>query len=262
MKKTADFEKLLIEYIEKKKIKKVLERIQDYTDDSDKIPQDNVQNIVQALFNISDNLPKEETGFFGIDSDMEIMRIIFQLFKREKDLNKNYEFLKNTIPLSKGIFGPIQKISLETPRDDKEKNREPLLPEDKLPELQKLCIKKIEEIEKEKLLKHKNFLYILYRWKEWGEEKDWKQFISDIQDDEKLFWLFLKNFISESKSQTMGDYGYKINKKFNHDSLKTFVDIDEIKNKLEELKKDSKIYNEHKEVIDLFFANPEREVNK
>jgi len=256
---TEEFEKLLNEYIKKKKIKKVLERIQDYTDDSEKIPQDSFQNIVLALFNISDNLPKEETGFFGIDSDMEIMRIIFQLFKRENNNEKNYEILKNTIPLSKGISGPIQKISLETPRDDKEKNREPLLNEDKLPELQKLCIEKINSIEKGTLLKHKSFLYILYRWKEWGEEKDWKQFISDIQADKKLFWLFLKNFISESKSQTMGDYGYKINKKFNHDSLKTFVDIDEIKNKLKESKKDSKLYNEHKEVIDLFFANPESE---
>lgn len=259
MEKTEDFEKLLIEYIDKKKIKKVLERLQDYTDDSEKIPKDNLQNIVQALFNISDNLPKEETGFFGIDSDMEIMRIIFQLLKRENDKEKNYEILKNTIPLSKGVFGPIQKISLETPRDDKEKNREPLLDEDKLPELQKLCIEKINSLEKETLLKHKSFLYILYRWKEWGEEKDWKQFILDIQNDEKTFWLFLKNFISESKSQTMGDYGYRINKKFNHESLKTFLDPDEIKKKIEEAKNNPEIYNENKEAIDLFFSENEAE---
>tara|TARA_R110002050_G_scaffold6037_3_gene25792 strand:- start:2414 stop:4681 length:2268 start_codon:yes stop_codon:yes gene_type:complete len=259
MSKTDEFEKLLNEYIEKKKIKKVLERIQDYTNDSEKIPQVHFQNIVQVLFNISDNLPKEETGFFDIDSDMEIMRIIFQLFKRDNDKEKNYEVLKNTIPLSKGIFGPIHKISLETPRDDEEKSREHLLEEDKLLELQKLCIEKINSTEKERLLRHKNFLYILYRWKEWGAEKDWKPFISDIQNDEKLFWLFLKNFISESKSQTMGDYGYKINKQFNHESLITFLEPDEMKKKIEEAKNKPEIFNENKEVIDLFLSEKKNE---
>ena len=109
------------------------------------------------------------------------------------------------------------------------------------------------------MLEHKNFLSILYRWKEWGEEKDWKQFISDIQADEKLFWLFLKNFISESKSQTMGDYGYKTNKKFNHESLKTFLEPDEVKKKIGEAKNNPEIYNENTEVIDLFLSDKKDE---
>lgn len=64
MSSIEELEKLLNEYIEKNKIKKVLERIQYYTNDSERIPQDCFQNIVQALFNISDSLPDEETGFF------------------------------------------------------------------------------------------------------------------------------------------------------------------------------------------------------
>jgi predicted KAP-like P-loop ATPase len=256
---TDEFEKLLNEYIKNKKIKKVLERIEDYTDDPEKIPQDNFQNIVQALFNISDILPKEETGFFSIDSDMEIMRIILQILKRENNKNKNYEILKNTISLSKGIFGPIQKISLETPREDREKNRELLIEDTKLAELQKLCVEKINDTEKETLLKHKKFLYILYRWKEWGEEKNWKQFISDIQNDEKLFWLFLKNFISESKSQSMGDYAYKIKKKFNYEDLQIFLDINKVSKKIEQSKDNPEIYDKNKETIDLFLSKTEQE---
>lgn len=253
MKKTEDFEKLLIENIEKKKIKKILERMQDYTDDLEKIPQDNVQNIVQALFNISDKLPKEETGFFVIDSDIEIMRVIFQLLRREKDDEEKYKILKSTINNSKGVFGPVYKIALESQRHEKDKKEDFLLKEDKLKELQQICVTKIRNLEKEVLLKHKSFLYILYRWKEWGEEKDWKQFISDIQDDEKLFWLFLKKFIREIRSQGLGDYGYKIKKEFNCESLKEFVSLDEVKNKIEEYKKDLEVYHKNKEIIDLFF---------
>jgi hypothetical protein len=259
MSATDEFEKLLNEYIEKKKIKKVLERIQGYTNDSEKFPQDRFQDIVQALFNISDNLPMEETGFFGIDSDVVITRIILKLFKRENDKQKNYKILRDTIPQSKGIFGPIQIISLETPRDDEERNHELLLEEGKLQELQKLCIDKIKNTEKEKLLRHKNFLFILYSWKEWGIKKEWKKFISDIQKDEILFWLFLKKFISESKSQIGGDYGYRVNKKFNHESLETFLESDEIKKRIEESKGNSRIYNENKEVIDLFLRDKKDE---
>ena len=253
MSTTDEFENLLNKYIEKKKIKKVLERIQDYTNDSERIPQARFQDIVQGLFNISDNLPKEETGFFGIDSDMEIMRIIFQLFKRESDKQKNYEILRDTIPQSKGIFGPIHEIAIKEQGSEKDKDIQ--IPNDKLPELQQLCVARIKNTPKEELLKHKSFLSILYRWKEWGEEKDWKQFISDIQADEKLSWLFLKNFISESKSQTMGDYGYRVNKKFNHESLKIFLESDKIEKKIEEAKSNPEIYNENKEVIDLFLSD-------
>lgn len=257
MNKTDEFEKLLNEYIQEKKIKKVLERIQDYTDDLKKIPENNLQNIVQALFNISDNLPKEETWFFGIDSDMEIMRIIFQLFKRENNKEKNYEILKKTIPLSKGIYGPIYEIAIKEQWSEKDKDIQ--IPYDKLSELKQLCVTKIINLRKEELLGHNNSLSILYRWKEWWEEKDWKQLILDIQTDEKLFWLFLKNFISVSKSQTMWDYGYKINKKFNHESLKEFIDPEEIKKIIKEAKNNSEIYNENKEVIDLFFSENESE---
>ena len=251
------FEKIIREYINKGKIRKVLQRIQDFTEDKNRISQENAKNVVKALFNISDDLPEEKIGMWDFGVDMDLMRIIYQLLKREADKNKNFELLKEVIPLSKGIFGPVQKVSLESSRKEKGKDSsEFIVPEDKIEELQKLCLEKIKGSSTDDLIKHKNLLYILYRWKEWDEKEKWKEFIKEIIDDNVKLLSFMAKFVSETKSQTIGDYGFKVIKKFNYKSLVNFVDLTEIKTKLEGIKKqNSKSYKHNKQEIDLFLDN-------
>lgn len=252
-----NFEKILREYNEKKKIRKVLQRIQDFTSDQNRISQDNAKNVTKALFNISDDLPEEKVGMWDFGIDMDLMRIIYQLLKRETNKDKNFEMLKETIPPSKGLFGPVQKVSLESSRKEKGKNSDEfIVPEDKIEELQKLCLEKINGTNTDDLLKHKNLLYILYRWKEWDKENKWEKFIKEIENDNQKLLLFVAKFISESKSQTIGDYGVRVVKKFNYKSLSDFLDLEQIKTKLEEIKKqNSAEYSNNKESINLFLDN-------
>ncbi|MFH1188255.1 MAG: hypothetical protein V1652_00215, partial [bacterium] len=106
------------------------------------------------------------------------------------------------------------------------------------------------------LLKHKNLLYILYRWKEWDKEEKWKEFIKEVTDDDAKLLLFTAKFVSETKSQTIGDYGGKITKKFNYKSINDFIDLEEMKKKLEEIRKqDNELYKSNKESTDLFLDN-------
>lgn len=252
-----EFEKILREYIDKRKFRKVLQRIQDFTGDQNRISQDNAKNVVKALFNISDDLPEEKIGMWDFGADMDLMRIIYQLLKRETDKNKNYELLKEAISSSKGIFGPVQKVSLESSRKEKGKGSDEfVVPEDKIEKLQNLCLKKIKGSSTDNLLKQKDLLYILYRWKEWDKEEKWKIFIKEIVNDDKKLLLFTTKFVSETKSQTMGDYGVRITKKFNYKSLCDFIDLAKIKLKLEEMKKqNSELYENNIETIDLFLDN-------
>ena len=85
------FEKIICKYIDKGKIRKLLQRIQDFTDDQNRIPQDNAKNVVKVLFNISDDLPEESIGMLDFGIDMVLMRIIYKLMKRETDKQKNFE---------------------------------------------------------------------------------------------------------------------------------------------------------------------------
>lgn len=252
----ADFEKVLREYLKNKKIRKVLQRMQDYTDDLEKLPNSNAENIVQALFNISDELPEEKIGMFDFGADMDLIRIIYQILKRESDKNRNYEILKKTIPSSKGLSGPVQKISLESSRKEKGRNtNEFVIPEDKIREMQEICLQKIISW-KDKLLLNRQLIYILYRWKEWDKEEKWREFISEIIADNEKMLIFLEKYISETRSHTIGDYGVKRINKFNYKSLENFAELNAVKLKLESIKRENiDLYKKNKKVIDLFLDN-------
>lgn len=130
------------------------------------------------------------------------------------------------------------------------------MPEDKIEELQKLCLEKIIGSSTDDLIKNKNLLYILYRWNDWDKEEKWKELIKEITDDGVKLLLFIAKFVSETKSQTFGDYGVKVTKKFDYKSLGDFVNLTNIKQKLEEMKKqDSELYKNNKETIELFLDN-------
>ena len=251
-----EFEKILRNYMEKKKIRKVLQKIQDYTDNQSLIPQSNAKNIVQSLFNISDDLPEEKIGIYDFGADMDLMRIIYQILKREGDKNNNFEILKETIQLSKGLCGPVQEISLESPKKDKDKiSKEFVVPEDKIEELQKLCLEKINSWQ-DKLLEQNEFIYIMYRWREWDKEQKWKGFIDNILGDDNKLLAFMDKFVNEIISQTIGDYGVRRIKKFNYKSLGDFVELDNIKSKLEKVKSENNdLYKKNKQMIDFYLGN-------
>jgi predicted KAP-like P-loop ATPase len=253
-----EFEKILREYIEINKIRNVLQRIQDYTEEKRFIPQSNVKNVVQALFNISDDLPEEKIGMFDFGSDMDIMIIIYQILKRESDKNNNFKILKETIPLSKSLYGPVQKVSFESPKKDEDKgSRDNVVPKDKIEELQKLCLDKIKSWQdKDRLLEQNKLIYIMYRWKEWDQEPKWKVFIDNILDDDDKLLTFVDKFVTEIRSQTIGDYGVMRIKKFNYKSLENFAELDFIKKRLEKVKTENNdLYEKNKEIIDFYLGN-------
>lgn len=254
----VEFEKILRKYIEKKKIRKVLQKIQDYTDNQSFIPQSNAKNVVQSLFNISDDLPEEKIGIYDFGADMDLMRIIYQILKREGDKNNNFEILKETIRLSKGLYGPVQEISLESPKKDKDKDKvskEFVVPEDKIEELQKLCLEKINSLQ-DKLLEQNEFIYVMYRWREWDKEQKWKGFVDNVLGDDNKLLAFIDKFVTETISQTIGDYGFRKIKKFNYKSLGDFVELNNIKARLDKVKNENNdLYEENKQMIDLYLEN-------
>lgn len=252
------FETILREYIEKNKLRKVLQRMQDFTREQTHISQGNVKNIILALFNISDDLPEEEVGMWGSEIEMDSARIIYQLLIREPDKNKNFEILKEAIFDSKALFGPIYEVSLQSSKEDKGNNSDDLiLTKEKLGILQKLCVKKINSTSINDLLEHKELPSILYIWKEWDKKgKKWISFIEEILKDDQNLISFISKFVSKSKKQIMGDYGYRTEKKFKYKELNSFINLKQIKQRLEKVKATkTNLYVNNKAVLDLFLGN-------
>jgi predicted KAP-like P-loop ATPase len=250
------FEKIMRDFMKKGKVRKVLERMEDYTGDAARIPENVYPTVVQTLFNISDGLPKDRQGMFDFGSDIQCARIIYQLM-RGKDKGSNFNILRDAAKNSTGLYGPIYMVSLEQEGNEKEKRDLVIVEDDKLKELAKICLEKIKEHRTAgTLITNKSFLSILYRWKNWSATDDWKKYAEEITVSDQGLFDFMKHFISESYSQTFGDYVGKKKKSFDYEGLNKFISADQVKVRLEELKKsNSQSYLDNQEMINMFLDN-------
>ena len=241
-------------HIAKETIRSVLERLQNFTDDPASIPEEQIENLVVALFDISDELPTEPRGVFDIGADMDIMRIVTQLLKRTNDSKKNCEVLSSAIRRTRGFLGPIRKVGIEGQRAEKE-TAESLVDENCLKTLQELCARKLETASDSVLRKHHSLLLLLYRWRDWAPQS-LTEFVEKQQAEDSLLLEFVEGFIGKSMSQGMGEHGFKVTKAFNYKALADFLNLEEAKVRLETIKREKPaLYRLHNESVDMFLKN-------
>ncbi|AIQ46493.1 hypothetical protein R70723_11900 [Paenibacillus sp. FSL R7-0273] len=219
-----EFEPVLRSYMDKGKILKVLRDIQNYTSGFDDIPAANNAPVIEALFNISDELPLGKTSVFDFSPDMNIVRIIHQLFMRQKENKEfNFETLKSTMIASKTLYAPVHYVSIISSPESARVNNESIFESSHILELQKFCVEKILEFdENNKLHNEVRLEYILYRWKEWDNEQRWMNFIDKTESNISMLVQFIKHFY-----RTMGSF-----KHVDFNSLSNFIDIESIFTKL------------------------------
>jgi predicted KAP-like P-loop ATPase len=192
--KIDEFEEQLNIYIRNNKIKKILQKILEFTGDKEIIPQTNIKNILQALYNISDDLPDDRENKSEIGINILLSQVDHQLLKRgNKD--ENFKLLKEIIKSSKGIFGPVQIISNELSiiKENKDLSLSNIH-EDNIEELKIICLEKIIE-NKDNLLNSNFFLFKLYRWREWDKEGSLYQYLDSILKNDDDMCKFLSKFI-------------------------------------------------------------------
>lgn len=255
------FEQELRKYLSNRKIRKVLERLQDFTSGTEAIPEQHISNVVQALFNISDELPQEKTSMLDIGASMHVMRITYQFGKRLNNPHQYKDIISNAVRNSKSLQGPVEFVALETPRKDSQKEYY-TVPNEAIGELQQACVEKIIEFEsQDKLMSHPNLLGILYHWKEWDSLGHWKVFIEKITKSDRYLLGFLQKFVYDQESQTIGDYAVKKKRQFNYAGLKGLMELKSVRIRIESIRESNKeLSEEFKEVIDLFFVGIDIEV--
>ncbi len=247
-----DFETEIRKYIESKRIRKLLKKMLSYTSDTELIPSTNYENIILALFNVSDILPETEDSMWDFGIDMDLQRVIFHLLKNIKDKKANNELISKLIPLSQGIIGPIKFVSLETPKKDEAKDESKfILDTSNITELQTLCVEKLNKAKFNILIEHKDLAYILFTWKEWGDNTDLSKFLENAEKPKNLKYI-IKAFISTTRSQGMSDYSYKKTQNFIKKNFEVFYKYDVVKEKVLKLKN---LDEESKKIVDLFL-NP------
>jgi len=242
--------KLILEDLQKNnKLRLMLERLTDYTGSEKYLPLKNSIELIQAIFNISDYISSEREFMSDPGPNWEIMKIIYQILKRNQDKHRNYEILKETIINSESLSGPIETVF----EINREENIESILFESDYEDLRLLCIEKIRKFKYEgKLLENPNFNRIIYSWKEWDDSEECQNFVNDIIETDEGLIKFISKFTNTVFTQE-GMYLESKSLTFKYKCLKVFINLETTKFRLETLRSTKDIkYLENKNLIDLF----------
>ena len=214
------------------KLSVFLERMEDYTS---KIPQDHIPFIIETFFDIGDELiiPEDEgKGFLSWRNDIRMGRIIWQLLWRYNDKNKRFEILKNAFENGKAISMMVKELISFWKQHGKyggtkKSDKDILLDENHLETLQEIVLDKIKEAVKEgKLLNTPLLSSILYRWKEWENEGEVRDWVSNVVASDEKLPIFLSKFLQKTSSETITDRVAKI---------QDFVDLDVLEKRCKEV---------------------------
>ncbi|GHT14876.1 hypothetical protein AGMMS49571_11240 [Endomicrobiia bacterium] len=199
--------------------------------------------ISESINKMLDSYPKDSAQF-----------IMNQLLSRETDKEKNFNLLKELIPQTKGLSMQFDKTRTQTPNSFQ-------IPPDKIIFLQKICVEKINSADKKYLINHKDLRFLLYKWKEWGGSKQLTEFINQVLESNKNTIVLVSRFISVSEEIEPRNGEIERIKKLQYlyKELSDFVNLEDIKTKLDEIKKFyPKLYEEHRNTIDLFLKGYEK----
>ncbi|MEA3454230.1 MAG: hypothetical protein U9R12_04785 [Candidatus Caldatribacteriota bacterium] len=217
---------------DKRRIIRFLERLEDYTQSD--IPEENIEPIITALMDIGDLFPEGDSGFFGIDTPMRILRLCYQLSHRFDSYEKRFKIFKNAIKkATRSLYTIVHEIGVQDQQHGKYGFKESPKPKEKLTvnsekleKLEKLACEKIEDWAKDgRLKKHRHLPAILFRWKEWGQRKKINSFINNTIKSEDGLIDFVTSFLNKSISHGMSDYVGKIDWRINLKNVEEFVDL-------------------------------------
>jgi|APEBP8051072266_1049373.scaffolds.fasta_scaffold02730_4 Cdc6-like AAA superfamily ATPase len=246
-----DFELKIREFIKLNKGRKILIKIHEKVLGNNPLLFTNRQNVISALFNIADDLQEEEVILFDLGQDGYLLGIILLLLSIKDKKYENYDVLREAVLLSVGIIGPIAVIDELGSEKAKTAEYQIDFPVEKLNEIFEIVLGRIAEYDRGKLFEHRKLLYILSQWKLRDRNNTWEDFLDWIIANDERYILFLTKFISINWRSDSGEQDILAKTDFNFNLMKDFLDPDQVKLKLEELKADAPFYEKHQQVIDI-----------
>lgn len=227
-----EFREIIIELNKNNKITKFLEKLQDYTRTD--IKEDKFQVIFNTLIDLGDSFPQDRNGMYSISNNWIIGGILSQLLNNLEEEERRYKLIKISIEQSMNslsivcfeISGYMQQHG-EYEKEAKQEDNLTITNEH-LQELKVILKEKIEKwVIQKSLFDHSDALSILYVWKRLDSKSAMLYIQTNISDNENLI-KFLQIFISYSYSQSSGDYTTRKNKNYSYDSIRDFLNIEDI----------------------------------
>ena len=190
-------------------VRTFLEQLEDYTETE--IPLDCIPSIVQALFDVGDQLlrPEDEpSGMFDFGNDIRIGRIIHQLLRR-LDESARFEVLKEVMSNGNALSIIVREVAFQQQgkygAEQPSPEEESLQSTQHLKELEELALKKVQDAaQQNSLLQTPGLPQILYCWQKWTSEEEVKQWVQKVISDPVGLVDFLEKFL-ETITQSVSD---------------------------------------------------------
>ncbi len=247
-------EKEILKLQKENKAKNFLEKLVMYKDD---VPEKNIFSFVLGVFNAAEKLPNDRKAMAILDTHSWGVRVGYHLFKRIQSSKDRLKYLLELIKKTESLEVLSNFVSIEIRREDKKENSDHtyLIDETDIPKVRAAMLNKIKAHAHSKLLqKVSNLAYMLYFWENLSNKDEVKKYVEDyIKTDHGLIG-FIKGFAWTQSSIGMGDYVSKITQQVNSDSMKTFVDVEKLKLRVEKILKDQakKLSDDDKNTLTLF----------
>jgi len=208
---------------------------------------------ITALFDIGDDLPEDESGFFMIGSHWHAVRIVYWYLKKEPDIKKRGRILKQAAKDTTGLYLTVMRASLEDDLHKKQDEAEKgLLDNDDLNELKAICVEKIMHAAASgQLTKHRHRLTLLYYWGTWAGFDGPSKYVADFINTQEGLLSFLVSTLSRSTSQGVGDHVARIHWSIKLSTIEQFIPVDTVKAKFEQLNTEN-INDEEKRAVEAF----------
>lgn len=239
---TDTFSSELLKLNQDNKIIRFLERMEDYTRED--IPDENIVPIINVLMDLGDLFPEGNSGFFGTDTPMRILRLFYQLSHRFKEHEKRFSIFSNAVKAAKNsLYTIVHEIGVQCQQHGKygfdEKPEPPektTVSPDQLDELVKMALKNINKwAASGKLARHDYLLSILFTWRRWDDPKHVSSYAQSLIETDKGLIEFIKKFLYDVKSHGMTDYAGRVNQRINLENVETFVELDGVDKRLREI---------------------------
>lgn len=208
---------------------------------ADQIPLENGKSYVKGLLDIGDKIDHESIGFTMFSSNTHAVRLVVWFLRRIDDAEQRGKLLLDSFRASYGISIVEHILQADENRREK-KDANIVLLDNEFEQLKAEFVSKLDELAEtnpEELITHEHLVSFLYRWKRWGNEDrviSWLK--SQISDEEGCINL-LKAFVSKSSSQAVGDYVVEINKYIKLESIENFIEVEPIRERIENVKEDN-----------------------
>lgn len=200
----ADFIENLRRYDSEKKLRKLLARLLDFINS---LTSQQVKNLALGVWEVQVESKDTRSVVWDFDDlDSASTRLVYNSIKKAVPMEERAAFITDLLKEGKEYFPSIEFARLLVSEHAKKGESGQALISNGIEEIKKVALDRVKEMAADGTLKrHQKLIYLLYSWRDFGEEEQMKEFVRGLLGTTEGLLEFLGNSIHWVLSST-GNY--------------------------------------------------------